>query len=201
MYGSQSELLAQGVDPKQLLGLISQTDQQRDKRDQFSVDTQDDGKSHLPPLASCRNLSSLFLLLLTTDQAKVPQVPSSSPPVSPGLHVPLPLSPLVQFRRTTDETSPFLKPDSMIAMSPSLRKRRHDGELFPDNLEVEVSPFDTASVLSLPSMLSLHSRVEGAVSKHEEQEVYAYNCSSISMFSSYYRATEIFSIQSIVIVD
>ena len=36
MYGSQSELLAQGVDPKQLLGLMSDADTQEDK-DQFSV--------------------------------------------------------------------------------------------------------------------------------------------------------------------
>ena len=42
MYGSQSELLAQGVDPKQLLGLMSDTDTQEDK-DQFSVHVQDVG--------------------------------------------------------------------------------------------------------------------------------------------------------------
>ena len=42
MYGSQSELLAQGVDPKQLLGLMSDADTQEDK-DQFSVHIQDVG--------------------------------------------------------------------------------------------------------------------------------------------------------------
>ena len=41
MYGSQSELLAQGVDPKQLLGLISHTDI-KEERDQFSINLQDD---------------------------------------------------------------------------------------------------------------------------------------------------------------
>ena len=42
MYGSQSELLAEGVDPKQLLGLMSDGDTQEDK-DQFSVHVQDVG--------------------------------------------------------------------------------------------------------------------------------------------------------------
>ena len=44
MYGSQSELLAQGVDPKQLLGLISHTDT-KEERDQFSVNFQNDGRA------------------------------------------------------------------------------------------------------------------------------------------------------------
>lgn len=43
MYGSQSELVAQGVDPKQLLGLISHTDP-KEERDQFSVNLQEDGR-------------------------------------------------------------------------------------------------------------------------------------------------------------
>jgi hypothetical protein len=40
MCGSQSELLAQGVDPKQLLGLISHSSTKEEK-DQFSVNLQD----------------------------------------------------------------------------------------------------------------------------------------------------------------
>ena len=44
MYGSQSELLAQGVDPKQLLGLISHTD----VKEEFSVNLQEDGTEAFP---------------------------------------------------------------------------------------------------------------------------------------------------------
>ena len=44
MYGSQSELLAQGVDPKQLLGLISHTD----AKEEFSVNLQEDGTEAFP---------------------------------------------------------------------------------------------------------------------------------------------------------
>ena len=43
MYGSQSELIAEGIEPKKLLGLISHTDVKKEE-DQFSVDIQDDGK-------------------------------------------------------------------------------------------------------------------------------------------------------------
>ena len=46
MYGSQSELLAQGVDPKQLLGLISHTD----AKEEFSINLQEDGTEAFPQL-------------------------------------------------------------------------------------------------------------------------------------------------------
>ena len=55
MYGSQSELLAQGVDPKQLLGLISNTDSKKE-REKFSINLQDDGRAF--------NIIILFLCLL-----------------------------------------------------------------------------------------------------------------------------------------
>ena len=55
MCGSQSELLAQGVDPKQLLGLISHTDV-KEERDQFSVNLQDDGTCTYGLLASTFSL-------------------------------------------------------------------------------------------------------------------------------------------------
>ena len=43
MYGSQPELLAEGVDLKQLLGLITHTDS-RSERDEYSISDQDDGR-------------------------------------------------------------------------------------------------------------------------------------------------------------
>ena len=41
-----------------------------------------------------------------------------------------------------------------------------------NKLGLELSPFDAASVFSMPSMLSLHSHVEGVASWHEEKEVH-----------------------------
>ena len=43
MYGSQSELVAKGIEPKRLLGLMSQTDMKKDE-DQFSINIQDEGE-------------------------------------------------------------------------------------------------------------------------------------------------------------
>ena len=42
MYGSQSELISQRVNPKQMLGMMSHTNLKKE-RNQFSVDFQDDG--------------------------------------------------------------------------------------------------------------------------------------------------------------
>ena len=42
MYGSQSELIGQGVNPKQMLGTMSHTNLKKD-RNRFSIDFQDDG--------------------------------------------------------------------------------------------------------------------------------------------------------------
>ena len=47
-----------------------------------------------------------------------------------------------------------------------------EDDCLQNNLGLELSPFDTTSVFSMPSMLSLHSRVEDVASRHEEKEVY-----------------------------
>jgi hypothetical protein len=64
MCGSQSELLAQGVDPKQLLGLISHSSA-KEERDQFSVNLQDqNGRVLYFPLPP--QIGHFHLLLLQT---------------------------------------------------------------------------------------------------------------------------------------
>ena len=58
-------------------------------------------------------------------------------------------------------------------MVPSILKQRKKSELLQDNLFTigpEHDPFDTASLYSAPSLLSLHSTIEGGSSRHEEEK-------------------------------
>ena len=110
----------------------------------------------------------LALFTATTDQEALPGSPISLP-TSPQSHL-VPPSPLV--KKGDGPPSP-LGP-TFQSLTPSLR-RRHGGEEddhLQNKFRLELSPFDTSSVFSMPSMLSLHSHVEGVASRHEEQEVH-----------------------------
>ena len=55
---------------------------------------------------------------------------------------------------------------------PSVLKQRKKPELLQHNLftiDPEPDPFDAASLYSAPSLLSLHSTIEGGSSRHEEE--------------------------------
>ena len=58
-------------------------------------------------------------------------------------------------------------------MVPSILKQRKKSELLQDSMFTivpESDPFDTASLYSAPSLLSLHSTIEGGSSRHEEEK-------------------------------
>ena len=104
------------------------------------------------------------------DQDALPGSPSSLP-TSPQSHL-RPLSPLVHKHQKGDGPR---SPSSPISQSLSPSLRRHGGEEndhLQNKLGLELSPFDTASMFSVPSTLSLHSHVEGVASRYEEQEVH-----------------------------
>ena len=169
MYGSQSELLAQGLDPKQLLGLISHTDV-KEERDQFSVNLQDDSTYDFNIIFISSNL-----FVATTGQEALPGSPSL--PASFQSH-PKPLSPLVHRHQRGDglPSSESLSPTVPLSSPSRARRRRHlteEDDQQQNKLGPELSPFDTASIISMPSMLSLHSHVEGVASWHEEKEVHS----------------------------
>ena len=89
-------------------------------------------------------------------------------------HLTVPLSPLVQYRHRAGETSNHLKPTASFGVeipSPRRRHRHEEEDVLQSKFELEVLPYDTASVLTAPSMLSLHSHVEAVASRQEEQEV------------------------------
>ena len=87
-------------------------------------------------------------------------------------HLKVPLSPTVQCQCKSDESNPLLKPSIPIQLatsSPRTRRRHVEDDICLRN-SFEFAN-DTASVLSMPSMLSLHSQLESIASRHEEQEV------------------------------
>lgn len=166
MYGSQSELLAQGIELKQLLGLISHMDPQGDK-DQFSVDIQAAGMSCAFSLTvESKNVSYI------DEEASASKSPSS--PTSPPAHVMVPLSPLVKHQLKADGSNFPLRPSASYQVatpSPRIRRRNVEDDILQNNFELDVFTHDTASVFSMPSMLSLHSHLEGVASRNEDQEV------------------------------
>ena len=84
------------------------------------------------------------------------------------LHHPLSSHPLESA--ATNLTPPTTPTTRMV---PSILKQRKKSELLQDNLFTvgpEHDPFDAASLYSAPSLLSLHSTIEGGSSRHEEEK-------------------------------
>jgi hypothetical protein len=126
-----------------------------------------------PPISQFQPVS----FVATTDQEALPGSPSL--PTSSQSHL-RPLSPLVHEHQRGDGPSSPRSPTIPLS-SPFLRRRHLTGEHdhLQKELGLEFSPFDAASIFSMPSMLSLHSHVEGVTSRHEEKEVHIhYSCIS-----------------------
>ena len=80
-----------------------------------------------------------------------------------------PLTPLILHPAESAATHPTSPTTRMV---PSILKQRKKPELFQHNLVTigpEPDPFDAASLYSAPSLLSLHSTIEGGSSRHEEE--------------------------------
>ena len=115
-----------------------------------------------------------FFCCYTTDQEALPGSPSL--PASFQSH-PKPLSPLVHRHQRGDglPSSESLSPTVPLSSPSRVRRRRHlseEDDHQQNKVGPELSPFDTASIISMPSMLSLHSHVEGIASWHEEKDVH-----------------------------
>lgn len=113
------------------------------------------------------SLKHVLEFITAVDQGSAP----SSPPTSPRPHFNVPLSPLVRFQQKADRLSPSPTHESLRFPSPLPRRRYVEEDHLQDKLGLELSPYDTASMYSMPSVLSLHSQVGGVVSRHEDQEV------------------------------
>ena len=74
----------------------------------------------------------------------------------------------------TNFTSPTNLTTPTALMAPSVMKLRKKPQLYKDErvfpIDADPSPFDTGSLYSAPSLLSLHSTVEGGSSRHEEEK-------------------------------
>ena len=79
---------------------------------------------------------------------------------------------------TTNSTTPTAPTTSTYLMIPSVSRLRKKPQLYKDEnvftIDADLSPFDTGSLYSAPSLLSLHSTVEGGSSRHEEKSEVGY---------------------------
>ena len=164
IYGSHSELVERGVDTKQLLGLIKEGDE-KEKKDEFSYEDADieESTKQKPEEQKCNNLHANVFVIAHFNFYIVLEI------IMKSLFLLTLIAPTSPLSPSKTVVSRFKE----LRGTPRLLKKQYSEEEEQVLRDTTDSPFDTGSIYSSPSMLSIHSDV--GTSKHEDEVTFFKN--------------------------